>query len=55
MEASEGLEKCMHEACRCTVGPGQQYCSPYCEAEAQRGTSVQPCQCGHEYCEEART
>lgn len=55
MEAHEGLEKCMNPACHCTVGPGQQYCSPHCEAEAQRGKPPHPCQCGHAYCEEART
>jgi len=55
MEVSEGLEKCMNPACHCTVGPGQRFCSPHCEAEAERGKPPHPCQCGHAYCEEART
>lgn len=55
MNPSEGLEKCMNPACHCTVGPGQQYCSQHCEAEAGRGKPAPPCQCGHPYCEEART
>jgi hypothetical protein len=56
MQVREGLEKCMNPACHCTVGPGQRYCSPHCEAEAERGGKLgRDCQCGHAYCEEART
>jgi hypothetical protein len=55
MPVEEGLEKCMNPACHCTVGPGQQYCSPHCEAEATRGKPERGCDCGHSACEEART
>jgi hypothetical protein len=56
MHGCEGLEKCMNPACHCTVGPGQRYCSQYCEAEAElAGKPAHDCQCGHAFCEEART
>lgn len=56
METHEGLEKCMNTACHCTVGPGQQYCSPHCEAEASAaGKNARECECGHAGCQRART
>jgi hypothetical protein len=55
VSVEEGSEKCMHRPCHCIVQPGQQYCSPYCEAEANAGGTSQACDCGHTWCEQART
>ena len=55
MGASEGQSKCMNPIRHCPVELGEQYCSQHCEAEAERGRPVSPCQCGHPVCEEART
>lgn len=43
---------CAHESCRCSVEPGQTYCSPHCanagvEAPEQR---EERCSCGHPAC-----
>jgi len=54
-QLQEGSDKCMNEPCHCTVSPGQQYCSQYCEAEAATGKSARACNCGHNWCQEART
>lgn len=56
MALQEGYEKCGNAACHCTVGPGLQYCSPHCEAEAAAaGKSARECGCGHAACLHART
>lgn len=51
----EGAHECMNPACHCTVEPGKEYCSEYCEAEAHTGKSGQSCECDHTMCREART
>jgi hypothetical protein len=52
---------CAHAGCRCSVGPGQTYCSPACQQQAQQSASRQQsqqgtssgamqCNCGHPAC-----
>jgi hypothetical protein len=38
--------KCAHAGCRCSVPPGQEYCSGYCENMIGADT----CNCGHTEC-----
>lgn len=57
-------QKCAHSSCQCSVGPGQTYCSPSCQQQAQQapgrqqsqqGSSGQAghCNCGHPACQHA--
>jgi len=45
-------ETCAHAACRCTVEPGQVYCSPHCAnaANAMPEHEEARCACGHPGC-----
>lgn len=53
--------RCAHPGCECTVAPGQQYCSTYCQQQsgsrqqqAQGGKGgaegAHGCGCGHAAC-----
>jgi len=54
--------KCAHAACQCSVDPGQTYCSPACQQQAQQSSGRQQsqqgsssgtmkCGCGHAACQ----
>ena len=42
--------KCGHEACVCTVGNDDEYCSPLCEAAGEEDITEIACDCGHSGC-----
>ena len=42
--------KCEHEACTCTVGSKETYCSDACAASAQSAEHPGTCDCGHPGC-----
>ena len=42
--------KCGHEACVCTVGNDDEYCSPVCEAAGEEDITEIACDCGHSNC-----
>jgi hypothetical protein len=44
----ENPKKCEHPACRCNAREGSDYCSTFCEGEADTADIV--CSCGHELC-----
>jgi hypothetical protein len=41
-------KKCTNPACSCTTNDGSKYCSPHCEAVAEKTEVV--CTCGHAGC-----
>lgn len=45
--------QCAHEACQCSVGEGERYCSDHCrEADEAGATSADAgCNCGHPACQ----
>jgi len=43
------ITKCAHPSCRCAALSGSNYCSTYCEGEAE--TSDILCSCGHSICD----
>ena len=48
-------QRCAHSACKCSVPPGQKYCSKHCEEHAKMNDPEGKvlCGCGHPECEMA--
>lgn len=48
-------QQCTHPACRCTVPPGEAYCSEHCRKRVESPLSDQSdgCRCGHPACNTA--
>jgi hypothetical protein len=44
----EDKDKCAHPSCHCKAKPDSQYCSTYCEGEAETPDIM--CGCGHSAC-----
>jgi hypothetical protein len=44
--------RCAHSACKCSVRPGQKYCSKHCEEHAKKNDPEGKvlCGCGHPEC-----
>ena len=56
-EAAQGTNRCKHAGCKCTVRPGEEFCSEHCKQAGTQGaqgtgTGVSPeaCHCGHADC-----
>ena len=45
-------QRCAHSACKCSVPPGQKYCSRHCEEHAKKNDPEAKvlCGCGHPEC-----
>lgn len=41
---------CEHSMCSCSVGDGESYCSPQCDAAAKAGETEISCGCEHAIC-----
>jgi metallothionein len=41
-------KKCAHPACKCQARENSDYCSTYCEGEAETADII--CTCGHPSC-----
>jgi hypothetical protein len=48
MKEEESNQKCAHPSCLCHARSGSNYCSTYCEGEAE--TPDINCNCGHPPC-----
>jgi hypothetical protein len=46
------IRKCVHAGCACPADPGNDYCSPQCQAS--NGTHDATCPCAHELCQQGQ-
>jgi hypothetical protein len=46
----DGKRQCAHEACHCTVGGNDIYCSEHCTRTDETQREESQCRCGHSGC-----